>query len=856
MERLVDWYWEHGIMRGNDPTDPDCELRKISIGGWLDPVVRILERNRSILANASSSKACLALWGPSQSGKSTMMSRYIDGRLDDGFDSALTWSEDHKTRFSIPADGVAAVPAETLIFNPFNHNSDASGLATRYTLKSEDDKEINKDFPIEVKFTTRAQIIQSLSLGYLSECERDDTIRFSSSDLLGKIQNKSRTNPAKRDAFMLVKDIANVIECMKGDDRFRLMFKKKEKDEWSATRKELMSSPILLSNEAAAEDFLADIFWDSDKRLTVFYKGAETLLNALKRSWKGCRVLASMEVGALLLDIDSYASFCDPGRNVEKDTRQKIAGLSYERVGNEVHIFVAPNGSGSPEISGKAFGLFQAICAELVVPLRREKLRNKEAFVKLTEKCDILDFPGVSNNNPGTIQENIVKLNLKDISDYEICTKVFKQGKTQCFVYSYVKSYGIDAFAILVRTDSYPSQASVLNAGVIEWMRSFMADWTPGDPFNDMQIFVNQTFYASLINNVALNGIGNTLTPYCERLAKLQFARPNTATFFATTYPQYPIGRIINPEHADDVISAIRQDTLYMAATGLTEENLRAVFGPDGGQDYMLQSISDSIDRTNSLRICRRILHEDLEAILKLLVDHLPLQAPGGLNARSALLKECVRAINDAIAAMPEDNDAPLIELADTLESLFSVINTIFEQIPQNASLLRANDPELVSYVRRQIARWYNDRNANAMTCSVITSNHKSAVIAALRDFIGEDASISELVKLIRTQLGGVSKATAVAATYPFSLAFSNLLRYGSITVDSDARIGEMNPSVLNDFIQIRAIPHRYAVIDILKERIDVLSNIVNVGTRPPQPGDEELQSLYNEFKQSNQFAI
>ncbi len=45
MENLVKWYWEHGVKRGYDPNDPDRELRKISIGGWLDPIVKIIDRN-------------------------------------------------------------------------------------------------------------------------------------------------------------------------------------------------------------------------------------------------------------------------------------------------------------------------------------------------------------------------------------------------------------------------------------------------------------------------------------------------------------------------------------------------------------------------------------------------------------------------------------------------------------------------------------------------------------------------------------------------------------------------------------------------------------------------------------------
>lgn len=46
MEELVKWYWDYGVKRGYDVNDQDRELRKIPVGGWLDSVVKILERDR------------------------------------------------------------------------------------------------------------------------------------------------------------------------------------------------------------------------------------------------------------------------------------------------------------------------------------------------------------------------------------------------------------------------------------------------------------------------------------------------------------------------------------------------------------------------------------------------------------------------------------------------------------------------------------------------------------------------------------------------------------------------------------------------------------------------------------------
>ena len=46
---------------------------------------------RSRILDSMNQKTCLALWGMSQTGKSTLLSQYLDGRRANGNDSALTW---------------------------------------------------------------------------------------------------------------------------------------------------------------------------------------------------------------------------------------------------------------------------------------------------------------------------------------------------------------------------------------------------------------------------------------------------------------------------------------------------------------------------------------------------------------------------------------------------------------------------------------------------------------------------------------------------------------------------------------------------------------------------------------------
>src|SRR5271157_2422766 len=92
---VLDWYWQHGVQRAGE--------HDLS-GAWLDQLYQVRDAALAIEAANAAGRPCLALWGPSQSGKSTLLSRYLDapahgpGRATSGQDaqatavSALQWT--------------------------------------------------------------------------------------------------------------------------------------------------------------------------------------------------------------------------------------------------------------------------------------------------------------------------------------------------------------------------------------------------------------------------------------------------------------------------------------------------------------------------------------------------------------------------------------------------------------------------------------------------------------------------------------------------------------------------------------------------------------------------------------------
>ena len=857
LNELIEWYWDFGSKRGGG----NNVQYRISTGDWLDPVMQIVERDKAIIASAKNTKACLALWGPSQSGKSMMLSQYVDGINKDGTDSALTWDDAHPVIFRRDKNDKSSVAAGTVIFNPYNHGSDASGLPTRYTLKGEDDG-VNRDFPIEVKFTTRPQIMQSLARGYLevglmrSMPRRYDMESFRETLARHEQACTGQSNTMSRESYQILKDTADVIECMKMKDRFKFMFD--NINHWKEIRKEFVSSRPLLSNKEQAKKFMTEILWDSCPNLTMFYEEAEKLRAKIQKKWDGYKILAEMEVGALLLDIDSFEYLFTSNNNEDEEFfRNRVCNLSFsvDDIKKEVHLFIDKSGLPSAEdgeesddkivIRGKKFGIFQAICAELIVPLREQNipLLDGSEFTALMEKNDILDFPGVSDYVDANNQKT--KVDCFDEKDrtqgyLKVCKEVFKRGKTQCFVHSYIQSYGIDAFAILCAIAKLGiRQPSLLNEGINGWMDSFP------DSVEPMPVFINLTFFADVIESIKINNKG--LETFSERIRVLDFLERAKPSFFATTYSVAPIPAGTNQEKTvNDILGNVslrnmlgeggyEQDRGNRSADlEKGKEVLNALWGKNNGQGYMLEKIAGKLDIRNRMDRGKRILKNDIETLLNLMSKHMPDKNAKNVAEIQRVLNDCADQIDIATAPMSRAED--FRDLSDVVNRPFDVSPDEFELIPLEAKKTDIN--EIDDYVQRQIPKWYEKRIDNIKEYGNLKSEHLNAVVKALRQTLVDKRE--DLATMITDQLGNIhDNRVADAARYPFSFAFSNILRCGKIYAEEK---DSKDPSqTLQDYIDAEFIrtthnpqrkksPYLDWIINPIRDRIRELAREYNAG--------------------------
>src|ERR1700726_4474469 len=87
-ESLVKWFWRGGHQRTGRYRLP---------GAWIADIYRVRESARALVAESARRKKTCAVWGPSQSGKSTLLSYFIDSP--DSDDSALSWPGARNFRF-------------------------------------------------------------------------------------------------------------------------------------------------------------------------------------------------------------------------------------------------------------------------------------------------------------------------------------------------------------------------------------------------------------------------------------------------------------------------------------------------------------------------------------------------------------------------------------------------------------------------------------------------------------------------------------------------------------------------------------------------------------------------------------
>ena len=826
-DQCLDWYWTYGSKRSGQYA--------VSRGSCLDHIYTVKARAEAMANSDNNVRPCMALWGPSQTGKSTLLASYLDLEDDKiGIDSVLTWSEQEPVRFS----GELKKDGSNIVINPYNGGSDGSGCISRFVML---DQVPNPLFPVDITLASDMQILHALAAGYESECDTQnkDELNFAwNSDKFRALVDSIKENGAStREDFEALHSLADVIEMLIRAATPRYV---NLRDHWKNNLRPMLLESKKLANQNSLREFAYAFLWDSwpslcklCERLLAKRQEISNLLgvkNQLRCTWR---------LASLLLDIDAY-------KHYEKNNeliKTYVDRISLQKLDDGSYGIGQTSGQNLFR-TGEDFGLFQGLVWELRLPLRRDRLKERHPIVSaFFETADLMDFPGVSNEHEG----------VKKIGDQILAndwirglTEVLKRGKTASIAVSRGASLDIDGFSILARAGRFPGSPKQLDAGVFSWMSAYGEEWPPKN--NAMPLNLVITFCAKLVNDICSTGIRNGLDPYFSLFSKLgNLANPKVVTVFATTYPWIRTdGRIqYEPHEYEPKVEEILQDRAYREKFGDNQESFMHMV-KDGGTDYFFQRLTEQAKQSRRQSLLQNRLHEAKKLLIELMQPHLASENAAS-DERNRALDQWIEGIKAKLRIKPENEYEydPAANLSQGLRRLLNIDPSEMEAIP-----LRARDKHvgLKAFVMKQMYQW-RDNRATSHELSLLgfaDAAHAQRVFSALI----EAANINAVVDFFRENLGNVtSKSMAENSERYLAIKMSNEM----LNLHSNFRYStkEMQLQILRKFAEAESnqiynpetSPHYVAVIEPIIRKINQIKEI-QAGDRPAQEGDQELSHI------------
>jgi hypothetical protein len=853
MKRLIDWYWSHGQKRKGE--------HRLPRGTWLDSVYGIVGR-REILTQldaASGKKHALGIWGPSQTGKSTMLARFLDRGRTDSIPSSpcLTWDSSSPVTF-LSHD---ATPSEVTVLNPYNQGNDGTGCVTRY---------ISATFvphpkhPVRIHFNSVPHLMHALACGYLTECknppvgivtwdrEKIDQVFLDASLNAGATVN--------RQAYELMRELMHIVELFIASEHPRYL---NLRNHWDDIRNDFLESSPALTSVDEVIRVARRLLWDDAPAISDCFDRLR--LKSSKMPWGRGDVYCTYQVASLLIDIDTYRkSISNTGNARESKVREAVARIGFRTEGNDVLIEC---GTPSSEISGPEFGVFQALVRELVIPVK-SPAGEKDAFFRLIETCDLIDFPGVALQDVDATSASLLDAFSGPSIDAIWLTRVFKRGKTASMVLGYAQEVAIDAFAILVKSKEFPAKPRQLTTGIVHWWqcvdRTFDPNASTATTRTPLPLSICLTFFARFINDeIEIKSGTGMESNFSDMLGKLSpLTIPGNATLFSTTYKDFATKGAFqgSAQAVAQAANFIRADASFQRAFSSEESRQsfeRMLADADGGVGYFLEQQLAAINGSKRRAKLSQIDSTDRQRLVELLEEALPTgDDVGALQKRvlKRVLDTIRRNLRDWAERVPRERTMFDVEDATSLygfwiRQLTYVKEEDLEKLPQNYARLTMEQRR--SYVEGIWDSWKASVLKRMITVhgfdwSVFGLEGEADALVLLR-LLSEQRPAAELVRWMEKELGFVNTtAEAKALRRELAVAMGNIMRKGVMFVPATA--GQDPVQLLHQQVRwedgdlAERSPHNIAVIDGFLEVVETIKPAE--AKRPPQDGDDDLRNL------------
>jgi hypothetical protein len=586
---LTDWYWALGRKRQG--------VYELPAPGWVNQLYSLLKESQAVDEALSQPRPAMAIWGPSQTGKSTLISAYIDGHAaltDDeakaGVGTGLHWEGGNPFYFMAPlVSDVNSLPwyLPRKVLNPYNKGMDGSSCLSRFVPGTLDGaagtmKVLHPQYPVEMKMVTPRDLWHALARGYSTECygpRKGDTTKWDLDLFRRQYKAFVRTHPAPkgaldRDAYETMHDFCEVISDLAESDDPMFRGLGLDSSALESELRALLEESAFLASREAALDFAAQILWDGYEPLSNLYRTmADTYLRHLGKDgiWTGKKVYCSLEATALFLNMGacniSFAPMPDNPRAPEAILKTLIGKLGWREENGAVFIACEDSMPARLAATPEDFCIFQGLVWELVIPINVANLSARpfpeaperpNAFKDYLMDADILDFPGVGNETKSLETRIIMDADLmREIksragradatgADKERAMRCFtaqlffkeilKRGKTASIVSTYAKRLNMDAFSIFQGLRGYkcPNADQLIN-GVKAWWRHATPEYfrNPRGP-SPLPLNLTLTWWATQLNKAVNPNDSNIYGVIEDVVSNLgQIRNPETCTTFA-----------------------------------------------------------------------------------------------------------------------------------------------------------------------------------------------------------------------------------------------------------------------------------------------------------------------------------
>jgi hypothetical protein len=607
---LAEWYWRFGVYR-----QAKYPLYAISTSEWLNKLYGIKKELAVVDEAGLAGKPCCAVWGPSQTGKSTLVSAYLDEKakvngegtvpMVYGEGAALHWPGGEPALFMNPAATGNKLPAPGVkVLNPFNNGKDASACVSRFVLGSlqegtRDYYVADPRFPMEIRVGGQTDLLEAIARGFDNWCWGHSPTGGSRAWNVDMFQDEIQSYEAPsegggqevlvdRRAYELLHDFCHVLSALVQAGLTRYKELAAEEQKFRSAIASLLAEKALISNFKMAEQLVASVLWDNCEDMTREYREMRDALEQYEERFAGKTLHCDIQTAMLLVDMDVYDLLTErnasptaaTGRQDPQTVRKLVLGLGTRTEGTRLFLGQFPeNRLFTRPDPAKEFAIFQGLVFELVVPLNPANLADTP-FLKYLKDADLLDFPGVSNNPPNAstkvecaCRHRQPAASLADLGAQELeprpkfdtsifFSRILKDGRTSSIVSTYARRLGVDGFVIFQNLDGQPAaQAEQLQTGIKSWWRAMTPEYfkEPGNKGSPLPLNLGLLWWTKVFNEADQNKPRfNAYARIYRNLGPLSDPKIITGTF-ALNYYHLARGQAVR---SPEILKALAQSLL------------------------------------------------------------------------------------------------------------------------------------------------------------------------------------------------------------------------------------------------------------------------------------------------------